>query len=264
MCIAILNKRGTLSKETLTTCFNNNPDGAGLSWIDNKNTIHTYKTLDDIKTYIETYQKIRKSNSKPILLHFRIATTGSICIDNTHPFHINKNSVLAHNGIISIKIPKNTDISDTRAFNDLIMKHIDINTEHINLLVSKFIGSSKLIILNADSTYTLINESLGQWDKDNWYSNDSYKPTKKVLSTPSVNNYRDYYYKDNYTDYKDTYRPAKQSICNRLEDITNELYAVYSDAISECSDEISEQIYEVYSAVDSITYQVECSYSAPF
>jgi hypothetical protein len=41
--------------------------------------------------------------------------------------------------------------------------------------ISEYIGYSKLIFLDVDDKYTIINEEMGKWTDGNWYSNDSYK-----------------------------------------------------------------------------------------
>jgi hypothetical protein len=41
--------------------------------------------------------------------------------------------------------------------------------------ISEYIGYSKLLFLDSDDKYTIINEELGKWTDGNWYSNDSYK-----------------------------------------------------------------------------------------
>jgi len=176
MCIAILNtkKAGRLPKSQIKNSWDNNDMGAGLLWTEN-NKLNVFKTYlyDD---YIEKYNELRDNNSiGNIVLHFRIATSGYNGEHNLHPFLVNDNLGFVHNGVIYGL--GNKDFSDTYQFNDMLkgFKHDFINCKMTKYFISEYIGASKLIFLNSDDKYTIVNEHLGKWTDDNWYSNDSYK-----------------------------------------------------------------------------------------
>lgn len=176
MCICILNtkKAGRLPKSQIKNSWDNNDMGAGLLWSEN-NKLNVFKTYlyDD---YIEKYNELRDNNSiGNIVLHFRIATSGYNGEHNLHPFLVNDNLGFVHNGVISGL--GNKDFSDTYQFNDMLkgFKHDFISCKMTKYFISEYIGHSKLIFLNTDDKYTIINEHLGKWTDDNWYSNDSYK-----------------------------------------------------------------------------------------
>jgi predicted glutamine amidotransferase len=177
MCIAILNTKGKLSKETLKNSFDNNEMGAGLLWNANGklNTFKTYK----FKELLNKYNALRNDQKTgDVVLHFRIATSGVNGKENLHPFNVNDNLGFVHNGVISGL--GNTKHSDTYQFNDILkgFKHDFLNCNTSRLFIANYIGSgSKLVFLDNKGTHTIINEAKGHWDKDklNWYSNDSYK-----------------------------------------------------------------------------------------
>lgn len=181
MCIAILNTKGTINKETLRTCWNNNNDGAGMIYVTDKNVLVTYKELHSFDKFYKEYNKQRKLNKDSnFVLHFRIATSGKIDLNNCHPFKVSKDLAFVHNGMIDIE-QLNKDVSDTYTFNQTILKELGKNflyNEAIIRLIENYIGYSKLIFLNNFNEATIINELLGDWDGDNWYSNKSYKPTQ--------------------------------------------------------------------------------------
>lgn len=184
MCIAILNTKGLLTKETLKTCWTNNPDGAGMIYVTDKNALVTFKELNSFDRFYKEYSKQRKLNKDSnFVLHFRIATSGKIDLNNCHPFKVSKDLAFVHNGMIDIE-QVTKDFSDTYSFNQTILKELGKNflyNEAIVRLIEGYIGYSKLVFLNNFNEATIINELLGSWDGANWYSNDSYKPraTKK-------------------------------------------------------------------------------------
>jgi hypothetical protein len=207
MCIAILNIGKKISDNQLLNCWNNNPHGAGMITIQN-NKIVIHKEMNDIKKFIQKYNEVYSEYGSPIVLHFRVKTHGLTSIENCHPFNVNENLAFVHNGMID-----NVDLcnvkSDTRVFNDTILQNLPhdfIYNESIIQLISNFIGYSKLIFLNDNCEYLIINEDLGSWEKcGNWYSNNSHKDTKLVKN----NNW-----------YKPTY---KNNVCECCESISNNL-----------------------------------------
>lgn len=195
MCIAILNTKGKLSKETIKNSFDNNEMGAGLLW-NSKGVLNTFKTYD-FKALYKKYNELRNNkNTGKIVLHFRIATSGIDGKENLHPFNVNENLGFVHNGIIQGL--GNKKHSDTYQFNDILkgFNHDFINCNTSRLFIANYIGNgSKLVFLDNNGIHTIINESAGHWDKSklNWFSNDSYKAineykwhgSAKVYNTPS-------------------------------------------------------------------------------
>jgi predicted glutamine amidotransferase len=108
-------------------------------------------------------------------LHYRISTSGFKGEHNLHPFLVNDKLGFVHNGVISGL--GNKDFSDTYEFNDMLkkFKHDFLKCEMTRYLISKHIGYSKLVFLDINDKYTIINEEDGHWKNDNWYSNTSYE-----------------------------------------------------------------------------------------
>jgi len=178
MCIAILNTKNQISKETLLTCWEANPDGGGMLYVTDKG-LQTFKEMNSFKRFFAEYSKQRKANpDSNFVLHFRIATSGKIDLNNCHPFAVNKSLSFVHNGMLSIN-PLNKAVSDTWTFNETILKKLPRdfykNESYVRLL-DMAVGSSKLVFLDSDNTPLIINEAAGHWKGDNWYSNNSYMP----------------------------------------------------------------------------------------
>lgn len=206
MCIAILNSNNTpLSKKTLSNSWDNNNQGAGMLYNIN-NKLQVFKTFDK-ESFINEYFKIRKIINTPILLHFRISTSGQHNFENLHPFLITQNIGFIHNGIID---NGSINYSDTYLFNELLknIQNIEnlIFNKEFQLLISGYIGYSKLIFLNSNNDTLIINEHLGHYDNmGNWFSNDSYLQindfkyygNKKVFNNDVYYNENDFEHLDN-------------------------------------------------------------------
>lgn len=177
MCIAILNTKGILSLKTFKTCWEANPDGAGLCYFDGEK-IQILKDMKGAKTFHKSYLAVReKFPSIDIAIHFRISTHGRVNVTNCHPFKVNKTTAFIHNGMIN-NVAVNPDFSDTYIFNETIVKSLPNNfvkNTAILELLANYIGYSKLVIISGENA-SIVNEELGLWDGGNWYSNKSYIP----------------------------------------------------------------------------------------
>ena len=180
MCIAILQKAGEeLSKETFYQCWRRNPDGAGLMFA-NHGEIRIYKELDSVDKFYKTYKRVLASEAKgrDVVVHFRIATHGSIVKQNCHPFRINERIAFAHNGIIhNVSTERYKDLSDTRVFAKEVLSQLPDGFETCQAtmrMVEEFIGRSKLILLDNKGNSSIANEHMGEWVDGIWFSNGSH------------------------------------------------------------------------------------------
>ncbi|MGI9571739.1 MAG: class II glutamine amidotransferase [Candidatus Actinomarinaceae bacterium] len=182
MCLAILQKQGAskISDAQITNAFKNNNDGCGISYI-YQNQIKVHKIMN-INECVSIYNQIHKNHSKTsnIMLHFRIGTHGVNSKYNVHPFWVNNDLIFCHNGIIN-NVDNCNKRSDTRVFNDVVLKSLPnrfIHNASIIKMMSDFIGHSKLIFLNSNNQFKIVNEKMGHWIGKTWFSNSSYKPNK--------------------------------------------------------------------------------------
>jgi hypothetical protein len=186
MCIAVYQPKGEkLSKEKFYACFDRNPDGFGLMFAKG-GKIHICKMLDSAEKAYAVYSRLhkREARGKNMVLHFRIATHGSVNKKNCHPFRINARLALVHNGIISaVDTRKYQDMSDTRVFAKEILAKLPPFfewDEPIMRLIEEFIGHSKLIIMDSKGVAHIVNERMGEWVDGMWFSNNSHCPKKVV------------------------------------------------------------------------------------
>lgn len=174
MCIAILNTKGIISKKTLRTCWENNGDGAGLAlWTGSE--LITHKEMKSFKSFYSHYVGVRNEYKRAdIAIHFRIATHGEINAMNCHPFHVDAEHALIHNGIIAGH--GDAIHSDTLCFTEDIMQGFPIDSlysDSMMLLIENYIGTSKIVMVGRNGSI-IYNEAFGEWDGDNWFSNRSY------------------------------------------------------------------------------------------
>lgn len=190
MCIICALPIGTtLSDEEFNRCWDNNPDGGGYAYVNDAGKIIIKKFLSK-EPMRQSFKTIKSMYPKsPFLVHFRIATHGSECLDNTHPFVVNDNLVMAHNGIlhqVSKYMDSDDDRSDTRIFIDEILKKLPENwleNDTICLLINDFIGSNnKLCFLTSNGDMFHMGGS-GEKEEETgrWFSNTSYKWSKSPV-----------------------------------------------------------------------------------
>ena len=180
MCIAILNTKGTtLKKEVLRNCWENNGDGAGILYINNDKKLSVFKEMTSFDNFYKNYSEIKsKYGKRNIVLHFRISTHGRVNETNCHPFLVDDSIGFVHNGMI-YDVPTSKEFSDTYMFNQTILKNLKEGFEYnetILEMIDTFIGSgSKLVFLNDNDDYFIVNEKAGHWHLGCWFSNTSYK-----------------------------------------------------------------------------------------
>ena len=234
MCLLVMQEQNTtIEDENLKNAYDSNPDGVGYSFINSNNKIMTKKYRSYEKFLLAYQGDIKKfGTSSPFLLHFRLATHGqSEGTFNVHPFKVSKDTVFAHNGIIS-DVDDDKKLSDTQVFNrDILKKLKDEFLIDVILvkLIEGFIGTSKLAFLNRDGSFKILNEELGKWDKGIWYSNNSYKSRAVCYTTAenkwwkSYNSYGGYGDEAEYVDIfnnvttKQDAEPYKNAVNNSLE-----------------------------------------------
>jgi hypothetical protein len=182
MCLlTFMNEYTTANIADLTIGADNNPDGFGFA-------IHAGTSIVrgnglDYEQVLDEFLKQRAIHSGPALFHSRITTHGSTSIDNCHPFQLGRDtlSVMAHNGMLPIKAINGR--SDTRILAEDMLPSWGgatiLNSKKQRKKLGKFADGSKLVFLSANpnvqNNYYIINEKLGHWVGDVWWSNTSYQ-----------------------------------------------------------------------------------------
>lgn len=167
----------TLGMDVCDRAARSNPDGWGVAWV-HAGKLHVVREMNSIKRFKKRVRRACRSGG-PVLVHFRFATHGSVCMENTHPFVIESNTVVAHNGILwGYGADLKSDKSDTADFVETVLKRHPalVQSPAGNEMLSKAIGQgNKLAFLSVARGLTLINEAAGIWDGGIWYSNGGYK-----------------------------------------------------------------------------------------
>ena len=205
MCVIIAKPdTAELSEERARRLWSINSDGGGFSYIDNGNRIRIHKSMEFSEFWHKYSSMQGRFPDKFFLLHMRIATHGSVNVDNVHPFRVDEHTVMAHNGVIRCAVsyleapievaykgvdqkgkaftrtakkdPK--DRSDTRIFVEEWLPQLPENwldNPWLVTMVEEFIGASKLVFLTnnpaLDKNVYFLNKSSGTTQDGMWFSN---------------------------------------------------------------------------------------------
>lgn len=187
MCLLIHQPRGTtFSRAEISDFVDNNPDGFGFMFA-HDGKLYTHKMLDDGREVYDAYTKWVAG--REAVLHFRMATHGTRKLDNAHPFEIVPGISLAHNGILSIGNPYDSDKTDSEHFVEYFLRPIaEQNPDRLfepefARMVGALIGpSNKFVIADWSGRVAIINEESGVRHKRAWMSN-TYAWTNPYAST---------------------------------------------------------------------------------
>ena len=183
MCIAIYKPEGvTIPLDHLVNGQKANPDGCGLAWLE-AGEIKTFKSLD-FAEFLDVYNSVLEScGNVDMLIHFRITSRGNTTLEMCHPFMVNDDYVIIHNGTMSKITAKECELgeSDTSFFAREILANLPDgwmwNTS-VTRLLEDYIGWSKVVVMSKDGDVQILNEGQGYWVDEIWYSNKTYEPTK--------------------------------------------------------------------------------------
>lgn len=198
MCIACFRPSNiNLTRAVLHRMYNNNPDGCGIAYPDDKGkSMIVIRGLFGFRKFWKLYREVPKD--KPMLIHFRIATSGQVDKSNCHPWLIDNKHALIHNGNIESKLEEKVEeTSDTGIFVEKILKPIFADPilkkrklwwkkDSFKWLMENSIGSNnKIVILAANGEEQIFNEKAGEWEDGAWFSNKTFKEDRKVIKGSS-------------------------------------------------------------------------------
>lgn len=174
MCLIIASQNGVLpSADIIKRAAQDNPHGWGLMYA-TKRGIQVHKGMRNsaLKPILE------RAKGLPYVLHFRWATHGPKTVDNCHPFKVNRDLWMAHNGIIQIdttSVPLRSDSWHfARTLGDLLREEPDwLKDQKVFIRdIEDFIGkSNKIAFLRPSGELFIANEQAGTREGDIWYSN---------------------------------------------------------------------------------------------
>lgn len=171
MCVIIVNSKKSepLKEELLSLAWLANPHGGGLMY-SKGGKLHTVKRMRP-SPFIEEYYKAKREAESDVVLHFRIATSGNIDSRNCHPF-LYDNMAIMHNGILPIKVPKDSPINDTQLFVKHFMQNKLTTDPKVLKKIAHIIGFyNKFVIMDNTGTLRIVNRSAGYSIEGDWFSN---------------------------------------------------------------------------------------------
>lgn len=195
MCIIALKpEKVLLTKAQMKIMWDQNPHGAGFMYAEGGEVkiVKGLTTLDALVKAIEEVGPLRK-----LVIHFRIRTHGAISEEMTHPFWVREGKLaMVHNGVIRPLTHLTTDIeSDTAVFARKLSENYSDpilavkNAFHRDMLET-YIGHSKMVFMDGKGQTWILNEHLGEWSKNVWYSNTKYKLPLPAVKEPESLSYR--------------------------------------------------------------------------
>lgn len=119
--------------ETLETCWHVNPDGAGYAYATGSEVVISkgYMTLAEFEHALS-----RVPDDAPLILHFRIGTSGGYGPEVTHPYPVTSDLTalhaldveapvaIAHNGILPYASDDRRGVSDTIAYIQSVVSRV--------------------------------------------------------------------------------------------------------------------------------------------
>jgi hypothetical protein len=191
VCLIIAKPAGeVITPELMEWCSSIHTDGFGFMYPHKKKLkIHKFLTSDKlIDDYQETMGNVLEAET-PVIMHFRAATRGSIKLDNCHPFRINTNVGMVHNGTLAVATEGDMTDSETYARKYLgFMSATHVNNECFLNLLEEAIPISRMAFMNHLGQVLIVNSKGGHHDMGLWFSNNSYKPAppKRPHNPPNL------------------------------------------------------------------------------
>lgn len=222
-----------IDESIIETMFENNPDGSGYMYSYN-NKVHIEKGFMTLKELLNSLDNLKKKvniEEIPLVLHFRISTSGKVDGATCHPFpitsdlnalrktHVLTNLGMAHNGVIYDFEEKKSIYSDTQLFVNKCVSYLyDLNHKFLHddrtsNLFEPIINGSRLAFLDRHGNIY----RYGEWYESDgiYYSNEGYIPYTSRYYHYDSSYYDNYYYGDDYYYYDD--EEKEMEILEKLE-----------------------------------------------
>lgn len=168
MCVIVYKPAGVFmpSDRIIEACASANRDGFGFC-----TPATSFKSVS-FNSFKRQLDKVRYD--EPCIIHFRLATHGSIKKANCHPFHLG-DVFFAHNGILNVWPMKDKTDSETAFIRYLYpnIEHYGLFSQKTDEVVKNIIGSSKFAFMQGDNV-----RLFGYFEKmgDCYYSNLRFIP----------------------------------------------------------------------------------------
>lgn len=182
-----------------------NNDGLGIAyWNRKKDKMVIWRSEKSTPTTLANLYELYEGaalKKYPTLIHLRAASRGTVSLENTHPFIVGHDIILAHNGTLrdyevkKARANEPAHPSDTLQFAKTLNYLFDAlgteatykalfdqdtkEFESLHRLLSGYCGTgNKLGFLGRDGSWSIVNSTQGTWKDGIWYSNESYNYNK--------------------------------------------------------------------------------------
>lgn len=176
MCILINHPANTnFSDELLADFHDFNSDGFGAMYAEAGKLV-VVKTLGTPQQIEAIYKK--ELAHRDCIIHYRMKTHGNIDLDNCHPYRINDDVWMAHNGILAMGNPILKAKSDTWHFIEFILRpalnadpDLLFDQDYQEYMASMIGASNKFAFMHSSGQSVIINEQAGVKHQGAWLSN---------------------------------------------------------------------------------------------
>ena len=181
MCLMLFNPTlNPIPSSYISRAFAINHNGFGAMWAENGKI----ETIQGMYNESEIHDIFKMLDGKVYAAHFRMATSGRVNKEMTHPFPVltvkedDVDLYVMHNGVFSNYEP--TDVlSDTAVFAKSmsgVFRNIKTTEplweeDSIKELGDHISKSNKVLFMRGDGKVSIINEDAGLYENGVWYSN---------------------------------------------------------------------------------------------
>lgn len=243
--LCVIPPHTTPTRDRLENSALNNPHGFGFGLaIPSENRIHVERTMNPDES-INRFLELRKKYPEGYAVwHARLATHGSMSVDNCHPFRVGKDNLtyLAHNGILPV-LETDEVRSDTRIFAEDALPAMGgvsvLDNDQVYNVLEDFTSGSKVAILtlnpSAKKQMYVLHAEKGWFDDTGvWWSNDTCKAVRGYGFYGSYSDYGNTWYSQRELDFDTKANTGRSYVPDNCLVCSSTLLAKKENACSNC------------------------------
>ena len=177
MCLIIVHADNTerVSRNVFKGYWDDNPDGFGLAYCA-RGKLHARLPYWSFREAWRAYGNAMAAADGPVVVHFRLSTSGKCNKENTHPHAVKcsggERMALFHNGVLPGGDAKHSDtvLWTKMAFVGRSKRQL-LSEKWINH-AEQWLGFNKVVLLSHQGEVAIYNEHFGEWSGTGlWFSN---------------------------------------------------------------------------------------------